>query len=166
MTDVIAAVPHPIVSVPVHQEATWFLGSLSLLRLSGEQTGGAFALAEHFARRGNGSPIHVHDRDDETFFVLEGELRVLIGDDEHLAGPGAVAVLPRRLRHGYVVTSSEARFVTLHTPSGFEEFVRELGEPAISLEIPSSSDEVPDIARLSEVAGRYGLTILGPPPKP
>src|SRR5262249_51810511 len=82
------------------------------------------------------SPVHVHDRDDETFFVLDGELRVFAGEEEHTAGAGTVAVLPRRLRHAYVVTSATARFLTLHTPAGFEQFAAEVGEPARPLTLP------------------------------
>ena len=98
MTESIAPVTGSVISGPDVQAAIWFLGALSQVRVSGAQTGGAFALADHLARRGNASPVHVHDRDDETFFVLDGELRVFAGEDEHTAGPGAVAVLPRRLR--------------------------------------------------------------------
>jgi quercetin dioxygenase-like cupin family protein len=116
MTESIAPVTGSVISDPDVQAAIWFLGALSQVRVSGAQTGGAFALADHLAPRGNASPVHVHDRDDETFFVLDGELRVFVGEEEHAAGPGTVAVLPRRLRHAYVVTSATARFLTLHTP--------------------------------------------------
>ena len=97
MTESIAPVTGSVISDPDAQAAIWFLGALSQVRVSGAQTGGAFALADHLARRGNASPVHVHDRDDETFFVLDGELRVFAGEEEHTAGPGTVAVLPRRL---------------------------------------------------------------------
>jgi hypothetical protein len=110
-----------------------FLGALSQVRLSGEQTGGAFSLRDNLARRGNASPVQVDDRDDETFFVLDGELRVCAGEDDCTAGPGTVAVLPRRLRHADVVTSATARFLTLHTPAGFEQFAAEVGQPALGL---------------------------------
>jgi quercetin dioxygenase-like cupin family protein len=126
MTQLITPVTRSVISSPDTQAAIWFLGALSQLRLSGEQTGGAFALADNLARRGNASPVHVHDRDDETFFVLDGELRVLAGEDDYTAGPGTVAVLPRRLRHAYVVVSATARFLTLHAPAGFEQFAAEV----------------------------------------
>ena len=87
MTESIARVTGSVISGPDAQTAIWFLGALSQVRVSGVQTGGAFALADHFAQRGNASPVHVHDRDDETFFVLDGELRVLVGEEEHIAGP-------------------------------------------------------------------------------
>jgi mannose-6-phosphate isomerase-like protein (cupin superfamily) len=111
-------------------------------------------------------PVHVHDRDDETFFVLDGELRVLVGQEEHAAGPGTVAVLPRRLRHAYVVTSATARFLTLHTPSGFEQFAAEVGQPAQALTLPPGPAGPPDLAALTRAAARHGITILAPPPQP
>jgi hypothetical protein len=121
---------------------------------------------DNLGRRGHASPVHVHDRDDETFFVLDGELRVLVGEEEHAAGPGTVAVLPRRLRHAYVVTSATARFLTLHTPSGFEQFAAEVGQPAQALTLPPGPAGPPDLAALTRAAARHGITILAPPPQP
>ena len=166
MTELIVPVARSVIASPDTQTAIWFLGALSRLRVSGEQTGGAFALADNLARRGNASPVHVHDRDDETFFVLDGELRVLVGEEEHTAGPGTAAVLPRRLRHAYVVTSATARFLTLHTPGGFEQFAAEVGEPAQALTLPPEPAGPPDFAALAQAAARHGITILAPPPQP
>jgi quercetin dioxygenase-like cupin family protein len=166
MTEPIAAVTGGVISGPDTQAAIWFLGALSQVRISGEQTGGAFAVADHLARRGNASPVHVHDRDDETFFVLDGELRVFAGEQEHTAGPGTVAVLPRRLRHAYVVTSATARFLTLHTPAGFEQFAAEAGEPALTLTLPPLPAGPPDFAALAQAAARHHITIMAPPPQP
>jgi quercetin dioxygenase-like cupin family protein len=155
-----------VISGPDTQAAIWFLGALSQLRITGEQTGGAFAVADHLAERGNASPVHVHDRDDETFFVLDGELRVFVGEEDHAAGPGTVVVLPRRRRHAYVVTSATARFLTLHTPAGFEQFATEVGEPARALTLPPPPAGPPDFAALAQAAARHQITILAPPPSP
>jgi quercetin dioxygenase-like cupin family protein len=166
MTELITPVTRSMISGPDAQAAIWFLGALSQVRLSGEQTGGALSLTDNLARRGNASPVHVHDRDDETFLVLDGELRVLVGEDDHTAGPGTVAVLPRRLRHAYVVTSATARFLSLHTPGGFEQFAAEVGEPAQALTLPAEPAGPPDLAALTQAAARHGITILAPPPQP
>jgi quercetin dioxygenase-like cupin family protein len=166
MTESIAPVTGSVISGPDVQAAIWFLGALTQVRVSGAQTGGALALADHLAQRGNASPVHIHDRDDETFFVLDGELRVFAGEEEHPAGPGTVAVLPRRLRHAYVVTSATARFLTLHTPAGFEQFAAEADEPAQALTLPPPPAGPPDFAALAQAAARYGITILAPPPRP
>jgi quercetin dioxygenase-like cupin family protein len=166
MTEPITRVTGSVISGPDTQVAVWFLGALSQLRVTGEQTGGAFALADHLARRGNASPVHVHDQDDETFFVLDGELRVFVGEDERTAGPGTVAVLPRCVRHAYVVTSATARFLTLHTPAGFEQFATEVGEPAQALTLPPPPAGPPDFAALTQAAARHQIAILAPPPHP
>jgi quercetin dioxygenase-like cupin family protein len=166
MTESITPVTGSMISGPDTQAAIWFLGALAQVRLSAAQTGGAFALVDYLARRGNASPVHVHDRDDETFFVLDGELRVFAGEEEHTAGPGTVAVLPRRLRHAYVVTSATARFLTLHSPAGFEQFAAEVGEPARALTLPPPPAGPPDFAALAQAAARHQITILAPPPQP
>jgi hypothetical protein len=82
------------------------------------------------------------------------------------AGPGTVAVLPRRLRHAYVVTSATARFLTLHSPAGFEQFAAEAGRPAQTLTLPPPPAGPPDFAALAQAAARHGITILAPPPQP
>jgi quercetin dioxygenase-like cupin family protein len=164
VNQLIPPVPGSVISSPGTQTAIWFLGALSQVRLSGEQTGGAFSMVEILVRHGNGSPVHVHDRDDETFFVLDGELRVIVGEEEHAAGPGTVAVLPRRVRHAHVVTSATARFLSLHTPGGFERFAAEVGQPAQALTLPPEPAGPPDAAALAQVAARHGITILADTP--
>jgi quercetin dioxygenase-like cupin family protein len=166
MTDLITPMTGSVISSPDVQTATWFLGALSRVRVTGEQTGGAFSLRDNLARRGNASPVHVHDRDDETFFVLDGELRMSVGEDDYAAGPGTVAVLPRRLRHAYVVTSATARFLTLHAPAGFERFAAEVGEPARELTLPPPPEGPPDPGAMAQAAARHGITFLAPPPRP
>jgi hypothetical protein len=103
---------------------------------------------------------------DETFFVLDGELRVFAGEKDYTAGPGTVAVLPRRLRHAYVVTSATVRFLTLHTPAGFERLAAEVGEPAQTLTLPPLPARPPDFAALAQAAARHHITILAPLPQP
>jgi quercetin dioxygenase-like cupin family protein len=166
MTQPVRPVTRGVISSPDAQAAIWFLGALSRVRLSGEQTGGAFSLTETLTRRGNGSPVHVHHHEDETLVVLDGELWVSAGEQEHAAGPGTVAVLPRHVRHAYVVTSPTARFLTLHIPAGFEQFAAEVGQPAQALELPPEPAAPPDLAALAATAARHHITILAPPPRP
>jgi mannose-6-phosphate isomerase-like protein (cupin superfamily) len=165
MTGLIGPMTRGVISSPDDQTAIWFLGALSQVRLSGQLTSGAFSLTDNLNRRGNGSPVHVHDQEDETLFVLDGELRVFLGEEEHTAGPGTAAVLPRRRRHAYVVTSASARFLTLHIPGGFEEFAAEVGQPAGALELPPEPSAPPDLATVAAAAARHRITILAPPPR-
>ena len=123
-------------------------------------------MLEHLGERGYGSPLHRHDNDEETFLVLDGELRVEVDGLQRAAGPGAIAVLPRALAHSFVVTSPTARFLTLHTPAGFDDFTVRAGAPADSLDHPPLDAAPLDPAELARMASFYGIEILGPPPAP
>jgi quercetin dioxygenase-like cupin family protein len=138
--------------------AFWFLDALSIIRWSGQQTDGAFALIEERMPAGRSSPYHMHRNEDETFYVLEGELTFFTGSEKIRGGPGASVFLPRQIPHGFRADTS-ARILVLVTPPGFEEFVAEAGEPAPKLELPAP--QTPDIARLTECAAKYGIEILG-----
>jgi len=147
------------------QKAVWFLGALVRVRAGGAATAGQFAILEHEAARGFGSPVHRHDVAEETFFVLDGELRVEVDGHAHAAGAGAVAFLPRRLPHAFVVTSPHARYLTLHLPAGFDGFALAAGTAATST-APPADEPPPDLAALAVLARRYDIEILGPPPPP
>lgn len=164
MTETAYELLRPVVSDPDAARTFWFLGALTVIRLAGSETGSAFSIAETTSRAGHGSPLHVHERDDEVFYVLEGRLQMTLGDGHFLAAPGAVAVLPRRIRHAYVVESPTARFITVHRPAGFEGFVEAVGEPAPRADLPPDCGATPDLELLTRAAARFGITIVGPVP--
>ncbi len=155
----------PTILSEQEQQAVWFLGALVRVRTHGSTTGGTLAVLEHNGQRGYSSPLHRHRDDEETFIVLDGELRVEVDGVTQAAGAGAAAMLPRGLAHSFVVTSHEARFLTIHTPAGFEEFAARAGEPAVSFDVPPNMPP-PDPAELAAMAADYGIEILGPPPTP
>jgi quercetin dioxygenase-like cupin family protein len=101
-------VPRPSFLDPEAQQAVWFLGALVRIRAGGQHTAGRFALLEHRGERGYHSPLHRHTRDEETFFVLDGELRVHVGGQTRVVAAGSLAVLPLDLPHAFVVTSDPA----------------------------------------------------------
>jgi quercetin dioxygenase-like cupin family protein len=140
-----------------------FLGVPTLVRSTGETTGGAFGLIEHWEMPpGFGTPYHVHQREDESFYVLEGELAVISGEQWHKAGPGTFVHGPRGIPHGFqAIGSVPVRMLILCNPAGFEGFILEQKTPLA--EPPSP----PDMARLMTLAAKYGIEILGPlPPAP
>lgn len=155
----------PAILTPEAQQAVWFMGALVRVRASGDATAGTLAVLEQRGERGYGSPLHRHLAEEETFFVLDGELRVEVGGEAYAAGPGAVAFLPRQLPHAFVVTSPQAWFLTVHTPGGFDRFTRAVGTPATDTTMPPAADP-PDPAALAAMARSYGIEILGPPPAP
>lgn len=142
-------------------EPYWFLNALTLIKLSAEQTGGTFALLEDRLPAGRATPYHLHHNEDETFYVLEGRMAFFSGSDKFQGGPGTTVFLPRGIPHGFRA-DTPGRMLILTTPSGFDSFVREAGEPATSLVIPDPKQ--PDFQKLTELAGKYQIDILGPLP--
>jgi len=158
-TDAVA----PIVAKPGEGEALWFLGVLATIKSSAETTGGAVAVIEHLAPKGSGSPLHVHSREDEWFYVIEGELTLWVGGETIVAPAGSFVFGPKGIPHTFMVSSEEARFLLVTEPAGFEEFMRTVGEPAQRLEIPPAATEPPDVAALTAAAAAFGIEITGPP---
>lgn len=144
-------------------EALWFLGVLATIKASSETTGGRVAVIEHLAPRGAGSPLHVHRREDEWFYVTEGELTFWVGGQVIQAPAGSFVYGPRDIPHTFEVASDEARFLLVTEPAGFEAFMRTVAQPAQALTIPPPPSEPPDPQRLATVAAEYGIEFLGPP---
>jgi quercetin dioxygenase-like cupin family protein len=140
-------------------DACWFLGSRVWLRADGAQTGRALGLIEQIVPPGLGSPYHVHHHEDESFYVLEGQIRFFSGERSWVLGPGGFAFLPRDMPHGFRTEGdAPSRSLLLATPGGFEAFVHELS----TAEAPLGP---PDMSALISAASRYGLEILGPLPE-
>src|SRR5262249_34428436 len=113
------------------------------------------------ARRGAASPLHVHEREDEQFLVLEGSVGFVIGDERAIAHAGQSVFLPRGVPHAYVVLSDTARVVGSATPGGFEAFFTDLGTPVVPGEPPAAGPSIPE---LIEAGPRFGVALVGPPP--
>ncbi|HMS61706.1 MAG TPA: quercetin 2,3-dioxygenase [Solirubrobacteraceae bacterium] len=153
----------PIALSPGEGEALWFLGILATIKSSAETTGGRVAVIEHLAPQGSGSPLHVHRREDEWFFVIDGELTFWVGGEVIVATAGAFVYGPRDIPHTFTVTSQQARFLLVTEPAGFEGFMRALSAPAEDRVLPPSTIQPPDPAVMMATAAEYGIEILGPP---
>lgn len=138
-----------------------FLGMPTLMRSTGENTGGAFGLLEQWSMPpGFGSPYHVHHLEDEAFYVLEGEMAFICDGKWVKGGPGTYVFGPREIPHGFkVIGTTPARMLLMCSPAGFERFVLELSEDLTSPVAP------PDMAKLVAVAAKYSIDILGPLPE-
>lgn len=97
-----------------------------LLRVSAEATGGAYTLFEEVPPLAD-TPLHVHEREDELFHVLEGEHVFQVGDQEFSTGAGGIVFAPRGIPHSQRrVVPGQGRLLVLTTPGGFEGFFRQL----------------------------------------
>lgn len=153
----------PIALDPDQGEALWFLGLLATVKAGTETTGGRVAVIEHLAPCGTGSPLHVHHREDEWFYVSEGELTFWVGGQVINAAAGSFVYGPREIPHTFAVSSDTARFLLVAEPAGFEQFMRAFAEPATELVIPAPATEPPDVEAMTRLAAEYGIEILGPP---
>jgi len=153
----------PVALQPDGGEALWFLGGLTTIKAAGADTAGRVLITENLARRGYGSPLHVHRREDEWFYVIEGELTFWVGGDTIVAPAGAFLYGPRDIPHTFIVSSEQARFLLVAEPAGFEDFVRALAEPAPRLELPPVATEPPDVEAMAALAATFEMEILGPP---
>jgi quercetin dioxygenase-like cupin family protein len=153
----------PIALAPGAGEAVWAFGFLATMKTTSETTDGRVAVIEHLGPRGAGSPLHVHRREDEWFYVFEGELTFWVDGQIVDAPAGSFVYGPRDVPHTFTVASEEARFLVVVEPAGFDAFFRAASVPAERLEIPPAPSEAPDIAGLTALAAEYGIEILGPP---
>lgn len=152
-----------VVSSPAALEdgAFRFLGLPTLIHASAKATNGTFGLIEHPAMHpGFATPHHVHHREDEAFYIIEGEVAFILNGEWKRVGPGAYVYGPREIPHGFkIVGEAPARMLVVCTPGGFENFMLELGQP---LDGPPAPPEMP---KLVAAAARAGIDILGPLPE-
>ncbi|HLK65285.1 MAG TPA: cupin domain-containing protein [Bryobacteraceae bacterium] len=138
-----------------------FLGVPSQMRATSETTDGAFALMEHWEMPvGFATPYHTHHREDESFYVLDGQVAFICDGKWLKTGPGAFVYGPREIAHGFkVIGDAPAKMLILCTPGGFEQFV--LNQTTPITEPPSP----PDMGKLMMLAERHGIDIHGPLPE-
>ncbi len=145
------------------EELIWYLDTLLTVKATGETTGGAFDLIEELIPEGFSPPMHTHHREEECFYILNGRMTFIFEDRSIEAGPGSFVVLPRDVPHTFRVDGpGPAHTLEINTPAGMVGFFRDMGRPAESRTLPVPSR--PDIAKMRQVAGAYGMELGAPPP--
>jgi mannose-6-phosphate isomerase-like protein (cupin superfamily) len=133
------------------------------VKVGAAETAGAYMVVECLLAPGFGPPPHIHHRDDEAFYILDGELSGFCGDQIWRGGPGTFVFMPRGLPHSFRVESNTpARILQFGNGSGFERFVTEAGEPAIGPDLPAPPGPEA-IGRMLATAPKYGIEIVPPP---
>ena len=142
----------------------WFLGTTVRFLASCEQGTDGLSLIESCAREGDSPPLHVHRTEDELFHVLEGELRLRVGERDVRLAAGEAAVAPRGVPHSYRVESPQARWLVTTARGDFERFVRALSRPAEHEGLPPQAPPTPEqVERLAVTAAAHGIDLVGPP---
>jgi quercetin dioxygenase-like cupin family protein len=133
------------------------------VKVAGAETGDAFAQIEVDGPRGDATPLHVHHNEDETFYILEGEVTVVVGGERIDLGAGDFLFAPRDVPHAYVVRSERARMLVTNSPAGIEQLFISLGTPVTGTEPPTEM-VMPPMPEMARLFGAHGAEILGPPP--
>jgi mannose-6-phosphate isomerase-like protein (cupin superfamily) len=136
----------------------WFFGMLAEVKAATVETGGMYTLLEITAPAGLETPLHVHYREDEGFYVLEGSVTIEVGDDTVELGPGQHAFGPRNVPHRFTVGPEGAHMIWILTPGGFDDFVADVSAPAEAPTVPPA-DVLPP-ADAAEIVLRHGMELL------
>lgn len=141
----------------------WGPGDRYTFLITGDETDGACFVMEALVPPGAGPPPHIHEREDETFYVLEGQCTIQIGQSMRIASAGDFVNIPKGTLHSFRNDgTAPARMILTFIPAGIEKYFEEVFTP---VDDPSAAPPPPTpdlIARLLEAAPRYGVEFFLP----
>jgi len=140
----------------------WWKSGRITVKIDGNESGNAFSQIETDDPRGSGPPLHLHHHEDESFYVLEGEVTIQVGDERIDLGAGDFLFGPRGVPHAYIVRSERARMLVTASPAGVEQFFVIHGIPVTDAE-PPTDPVMPPMDEMVRLFAAYGCEILGPP---
>lgn len=141
-------------------DARWWFGTLAVIKTTAAQTGGQLTIIDVTNPPGFEGPLHVHHRDDEGFWILEGSVTLKVGETTIEASAGDYLFAPRDIPHRYTVGDAGCRMLFLMVPGGMEDIVRATSEPAASLTLPPPPDKEPDIDAIKAISKEHGYDLL------
>ena len=156
--DTVTSSPAAYALMPGQGPAEWYMGNL----FEWKAETAALSVAEATAQPGSEPPLHVHQREDEAYLVLNGQATFQVGDEHVDAGPGTFVYLPRGVPHAFAVHSEVARFLLVVTPGGLEEHFHRFATEAAERTLPPRPETPPLDAIGADLAAR-GVQIVGPP---
>lgn len=151
----------PILRTAPDGRAVAVVGDIYRFLTTGEETNGAYALWEATVFPGGGPPLHVHSREEEGFYVLEGEITFTVGEERIVAAPGTFANMPVGTPHSFKNEGERpARMLISVAPAGLEQMFLEVGQPVEAGAVSAPPPSPEEIGQLLEAAPRYGIEIL------
>lgn len=152
----------PTIRKPTEGRTIAVVGDVYRFLATGEDTNGKYAQWEAIVPPGGGPPPHVHSREEEGFYILEGEITFRIGDETKVATAGMFANMPVGTPHSFKnETGKPAKMLISVAPAGLEQMFFEVGKPvALGEQAPPPSKT--EIEKLLAVAPKYGVEIRVP----
>jgi quercetin dioxygenase-like cupin family protein len=144
-------------------EARWWFGALAELKATAASTGGQMTIVEVTEHPGAEAPLHVHHRDDEGFWILEGEVTFHVGDQTIEASAGDYVFAPRDIPHRFMVGDRACRMLFILVPGGIEHVIRATSEPAPTRTLPPPPEAEPtaeEIEGLKAIVHEHGYELL------
>jgi len=152
------------VAVPKGEgEARWWFGALAEIKATAADTGGLMSIVEVTEPPGSEAPLHVHHRDDEGFWVLDGEVTFYVGDTTIEASAGDYVFGPRDIPHRFTVGDRGCRMLFVLVPGGIEDVIRATSEPAASRTLPPPAEHEPsaeEIEQIKAIVKEHGYELL------
>jgi quercetin dioxygenase-like cupin family protein len=154
---------NPTMRKPAEGRAIAVVGDVYRFLATGEDTNGKYALWEAVVPPGGGPPPHVHSREEEGFYVLEGEITLCVGDEQFSASAGMFANLPVGTPHSFKNEGGKpARMLISVAPAGLEQMFFEVGVPVPPGATTAAPPTKEEIERLLAVAPKYGSEVRLP----
>lgn len=152
--------PDPVAVTAAGGEARWWLGALAVIKATAADTAGTLTVVDVTDPPGIEAPLHVHHREHEAFWILEGHVTFEIGGDTIEARAGDFVFGPRDVPHRYTVGETGARMLFILTPGGFEELIRATSDPAGRRTVPPPDHPMPDEEQMQAAQRSAGCAVL------
>src|SRR5258708_3690462 len=153
----------PMLRTPAEGRTVAVVGDVYRFLTTGEDTNGKYALWEAIVPPGGGPPPHVHSREEEGFYILEGKITLQVSDERIVATAGMFANMPVGTPHSFKIESSHlAKMLISVAPAGLEHMFFEVGVPLAERATTALPPTKEEIEKLLAVAPRYGIEIRLP----
>lgn len=154
----------PFHITPSDDNTYYFFGAKAVLLASGKDTNGEYATVKLYQHPHSGPPMHVHEAEDEAFYILKGTVSFFVGDSEITATAGDHVFAPRGIPHTFKIGDEPAEFLVTATPAGFDDYVKELGIPVVKdAPMPDPIVEEPtseEFQKIAEISAKYKVFYL------
>lgn len=143
-----------------NKRAYWYRDILWIMLATEEDTAGQYSLMEQLCPQGSGAATHLHEWQDESFYILEGEATFTVGEQTIQVSAGSFVNVPRQTPHSFHVDSAIARVLNHYVPAGFEQIILGVAVPATALALPPEDLLPPNSKKEKELQQKYGLQLL------